>query len=49
MSRLSAVLVPLEGWRAEIWVETLQRWYPLMGSPLFANPDDAINWAKENV
>jgi hypothetical protein len=47
--RITAAKTPLQGWRAEIWIDSLNRWYTMTGSPFFENPDDAIAWGKDQV
>jgi hypothetical protein len=47
--RISAAKIPLEGWIAHIWVETLLQWHAMSGSPVFDNPDDAIAWGLEQL
>lgn len=47
--RVSCVKVPLEGYRAQIWVETLKRWHDMSGSPTFPSPEEALNWATKEV
>jgi hypothetical protein len=49
MPKISAAKTPLEGWRAEIWVSTLNRWFTMTGCPFFPNPDDAIAWGKDQL
>lgn len=41
---VTAVKIPLEGWRASVWVEAYKGWYDMSGSPTFKNPDDAVRW-----
>ena len=48
-SKISAAKVPLQGWVACIWVDAYKNWYPMMGSPFFQNPDDALLWAKNQL
>lgn len=47
--KISAARVPLEGWRACIWVETLRQWFPMRAGPVFASPDSAIEWGRANA
>lgn len=47
--KVSCVKVPLQGYIAQIWVETLKNWYDMSGSPVFASPEEAINWAQDQV
>jgi hypothetical protein len=47
--RITAAKTPLEGWRAEIWVDALNRWFTMAGCPFFQNPDDAIAWGLSDT
>lgn len=47
--KISASKIPLEGWIANIWVETLKRWYPMSGSPIFKTPEAAMWWGSEEL
>lgn len=45
--RISARKIPLEGWKAQIWVSSYMQWFDMSGCPVFQNPDDAIAWGKD--
>ena len=47
--RISARKIPLEGWIAQLWVDSFNRWFDLRGCPVFQNPDDAVNWGLSDI
>ena len=47
--KISAYRIPLEGWKAQIWVDSYSQWFTIMGCPFFKNPDDAIHWGKGQI
>lgn len=47
--RISARKIPLEGWIAQVWVDSYGRWFDLRGCPVFQNPDDAVHWGLSDT
>lgn len=47
--KISAAKVPLQGWIAQIWVESYRQWFDLTGCPYFKNPDHAIAWGLDQI
>lgn len=47
--KVSAVRVPLEGYRAQIFVATLGQWFDMRGCPMFETPEAAISWALDQL
>lgn len=35
-------------WRPTVWIDYIQSYVPIKCAPLFASPDVAIRWAREN-
>ncbi|MBS4041667.1 MAG: hypothetical protein KGZ81_13850 [Flavobacteriales bacterium] len=47
--RISAVKIPLSGWKAQVYIEAYNNWFDVTGCPIFANPDHAIFWAMADL
>lgn len=47
--KIRAVKIPLEGFKAQWYVEIYQMWYDMPETPTFRTPESALFWAEEQL